>query len=395
MKRIKLLDKNLINQIAAGEVIERPASVVKELIENSIDSGSTKISVEINNECRNIRVADNGSGINKDDIELAFSRHATSKIQTEKDLWNINTLGFRGEALASIISVSKVTCITRTKDSETGYKAECENSVVKITETGCAQGTIMEIKDLFYNIPARLKFLKKNQTEFAYIPEILQSLAISHPEIAFVLSSKGNTLLKTLGSGDIEATISEIYSTELIKELSVINLQDENSKISISGVTSSPEYTRSNKKAIYIFVNGRIVRCPVISKATETAYKDLIADNRYPFAVINLEVKPDEVDVNVHPSKKEVRYTNTNLIYGFVYSAVKNALEKTIKVYAQPVKNADTNFSGHQTPFPNEHRSFIAEKTDFKSFKKIYDYNTSEKDHKQTAFAMEETSKTD
>src|SRR5574344_2151897 len=175
MQRIKQLSKHLINQIAAGEVIERPASVVKELVENSIDANATKISIEVNNDCRNIRIADNGSGIHPDDIMLAFSKHATSKIESGEDLFNINTLGFRGEALSSIISIAKLTCITRTKNFESGTKVECENSVVKSTKTGCAVGTIMEVKDLFYSLPARLKFLKSEKTEFSYIYELIQT----------------------------------------------------------------------------------------------------------------------------------------------------------------------------------------------------------------------------
>ena len=174
MARIKQLSKHLINQIAAGEVIERPASVVKELTENSIDAGASKISIEITNDCRDIRIADNGSGIHPDDIMLAFSKHATSKIQNDEDLFDIHTLGFRGEALSSIISISKLTCTTRTKDFETGTKVKCENSEVKKTETGCAVGTIMEVKDLFYNLPVRLKFLRNPNTEFSYIQEIVQ-----------------------------------------------------------------------------------------------------------------------------------------------------------------------------------------------------------------------------
>ena len=174
MPRIKQLSKHLINQIAAGEVIERPASVVKELVENSIDAGATRVSIEINNECRDIRVADNGCGIHPDDILLAFSKHATSKLQEDEDLFDIHTLGFRGEALASIISISKLTCTTRTKDFETGTKVKCENSEVSQVETGCAIGTIMDIRDLFYNVPVRLKFLKNQNTEFSYIQEIIQ-----------------------------------------------------------------------------------------------------------------------------------------------------------------------------------------------------------------------------
>ena len=187
MARIQQLSKHLINQIAAGEVIERPASVVKELAENSIDAGATKISIEINNDCRDIRVADNGCGIHPDDIMLAFSKHATSKIASDDDLFDIHTLGFRGEALASIISISKLTCTTRTVDFETGTKVKCENSEVKQVETGCAVGTIMDIKDLFYNLPARLKFLKSPNTEFSYIQELVQSLALAHPECSLEL----------------------------------------------------------------------------------------------------------------------------------------------------------------------------------------------------------------
>ena len=182
MGRVKQLSKNLINQIAAGEVIERPASVVKELVENSVDAGTTRISIETSNECRNIRVADNGSGIHPDDILLAFSKHATSKIENEEDLYDINTLGFRGEALSSIISISKLSCTTRTKDFDNGTKVTCENSEVKQVQTGCAVGTIMDVQDLFYNIPARLKFLRNPNTEFSYIQEIVQSIAIIHPK---------------------------------------------------------------------------------------------------------------------------------------------------------------------------------------------------------------------
>ena len=214
MGRIFQLSKNIINQIAAGEVIERPFSVVKELVENSIDAGATKISVEISNECRDIRVADNGSGIHPDDILLAFSKHATSKIKTGEDLYNIKTMGFRGEALASIISISKLTCITKTADFEYGTKVECQNSEVKQSQTGCAVGTIMEIRDLFYNIPARLKFLKTPKTEFAYINEYLQSVALVHPEISFELKSNGKLSLKTTTCDNQLPTIKELFSAE-------------------------------------------------------------------------------------------------------------------------------------------------------------------------------------
>ena len=219
MPRIKQLSKHLINQIAAGEVIERPASVVKELVENSIDAGATRVSIEINNECRDIRVADNGCGIHPDDILLAFSKHATSKLQEDEDLFDIHTLGFRGEALASIISISKLTCTTRTKDFETGTKVKCENSEVSQVETGCAIGTIMDIRDLFYNIPARLKFLKSSNTEFSYIQELVQSIALAHPECSFELKKNGKIVLKTSGQNNLLQTIKEVYSTDIISNL--------------------------------------------------------------------------------------------------------------------------------------------------------------------------------
>ena len=220
MARIKQLSKHLINQIAAGEVIERPASVVKELVENSIDAGATKVSVEITNDCRDIRVADNGSGIHPDDIMLAFSKHATSKIETDEDLYNIHTLGFRGEALSSIISISKLICTTRTPDFDYGTRVTCENSEVKYAQTGSAIGTIMEVKNLFYNIPARLKFLKSSNTEFAYIQELVQSISLAHPECSIELKKNGKTVLKTSGQNNLLQTIKEVYSNDVISAYS-------------------------------------------------------------------------------------------------------------------------------------------------------------------------------
>ena len=244
MARIKQLSKHLINQIAAGEVIERPASVVKELTENSIDAGATRVSIEITNECRDIRVADNGCGIHPDDIMLAFSKHATSKIQEDDDLFDIHTLGFRGEALASIISIAKLTCTTRTKDFDTGTKVSCENSEVHQTETGCAVGTIMDIKDLFYNVPVRLKFLKSSNTEFSYIQEVVQSIALSHPDVSIELKKFGKTVLKTTGQNNLTQTIKEVYSSDVTNNLKEVLKTDELSGLKISGFVSTPDYTR-------------------------------------------------------------------------------------------------------------------------------------------------------
>ena len=326
MNRIKQLSVNLINQIAAGEVIERPASVVKELVENSIDAGANRIEISISNECRNIRIADNGSGIHPDDIELAFTKHATSKLSDENSLFNINTLGFRGEALASIISIAKVVCTTRTKDFEYGTKVESQNSVIKTSKTGCAQGTIMEVNDLFFNQPARLKFLKSSKTEFSYIQELIQSLALSHPEIAFILKNNNADVIVTTQKADLLTRISQIYPPNIINELKEVNKTDVLSDIKITGYVSIPSYTRSSKKSVYTFVNSRIVKCPVILKAIDMAYKNMLPQGKFPFVIINLEIKPEDIDVNVHPSKREVRYKNPNQIFNFVQSAINKAL---------------------------------------------------------------------
>ncbi|MBP3924257.1 DNA mismatch repair endonuclease MutL [bacterium] len=338
MARIKQLSKHLINQIAAGEVIERPSSVVKELVENSVDAGATKISIEISNECRDIRVADNGGGIHPDDIMLAFSKHATSKISTDEDLYSIETLGFRGEALSSIISIAKLTCTTRTKDFDTGCKVKCENSEVTKVETGCAIGTIMEVKDLFYNIPARLKFLRNSNTEFSYIQELVQSIAISHPSVGFELKKNGKVSLSTTGSGDLLQTIKELYSNAVTSNLKEVLKTDELSHLKLSGFVSTPDFTRSSKKDFYMFINSRTVKCPIFQKAIDTAYKNLIASGKYPFVVLNLELPPEDIDVNVHPTKKEVRYKNTNQIFNFIIAGIKAGLANYVET-PQKIEN--------------------------------------------------------
>ncbi len=373
MARIKQLSKNLINQIAAGEVIERPASVVKELTENSIDAGATKISIDITNDCRDIRIADNGSGIHPDDILLAFSKHATSKIQEDDDLYNIQTFGFRGEALASIISISKLTCTTRTPEFETGTKVKCENSEVTQVETGCAVGTIMEVKDLFYNLPVRLKFLKSSSTEFSYIQEVVQSIALSHPEVSLELKKYGKTVLKTTGQNNLTQTIKEVYSSDVTNNLKEVLKTDELSGLKISGFVSTPDYTRSSKKSYYTYINSRAVKCPVFQKAIDTVYRTLTANNKYPFVVLNLEIPPYDVDVNVHPTKKEVRYKNPNQIFNFIYSALQGGLSNyveaaNVKTFSQPQQNNPAPISQSSSPivqFPQKQGEiYVDEKSD-------------------------------
>ncbi len=331
MARIQQLSKHLINQIAAGEVIERPASVVKELVENSVDAGAKKISIEISNDCRNIRIADNGCGIHPEDIGLAFTKHATSKIKNDEDLFDIHTLGFRGEALASIISISKLTCTTRTADFETGTKVKCENSEVSQVETGCAIGTIMDIRDLFYNLPARLKFLKSASTEFSYIQELVIAIAIANPNVAFELKKDGKTILKTNGLGDLKRTVRDIFNADVAENLKEVLKTDKIAGMKISGFVSTPDFTRSSKKNYYMYINNRTVKCPVFQKSIDTAYRNLIAGGKYPFVVLNLEIPPSDVDVNVHPTKKEVRYKNTNMVFNFIYTAIQAGLTNYVE----------------------------------------------------------------
>ena len=341
MGRIQQLSKNIINQIAAGEVIERPYSVVKELVENSIDAGATKISIDISNECRNIRIADNGCGIHPDDIVLAFSKHATSKIEKTEDLYNIRTLGFRGEALASIISISKLTCITRTSEFETGIKVTCENSEVEKVETGCAIGTIMEVKDLFYNLPVRLKFLKNPKTEFAYISELITSIALVNTNISFELKNNEKTVIKTNGLGSLPETIKHLYSRTLFEKLKPVSGTDNLSGLKLSGYISTPDFTRSSKKDYHIFVNSRTVKCPVFLKSIDMAYKNMIPNGKYPFVVLNLELPPDEIDINVHPTKKEVKYKNPNQIFNFIRSSITNSLSNIARINTETPKEPD------------------------------------------------------
>jgi len=326
MKRIHQLSVNLINQIAAGEVIERPYSVVKELIENSIDAGSTKIDISISNECRNIRIADNGSGIHPDDVVLTFTKHATSKIEKEDDLWNIVTLGFRGEALASISSIAKVTCISKTADFDYGVRVTAENSEIKQSKIGCSLGTIMDVENIFYNQPARLKFLKSDKTEFSYIQEVVVQAALSRPDIAFSLSHNGSSVLKTNTGEDLFMRIKEISGENTSNSLQPTEKTDRENNIKVTGYVSSPQYTRSSKKDIRIFVNSRPVKCPVILKAIDMAYKNLLPIGKYPYVVLNFEISPSDADVNAHPTKKEIRWQKPNLIFNFTISAIDKAL---------------------------------------------------------------------
>lgn len=329
MGYIKELSEELIKQIAAGEVIERPASVVKELVENSIDAGAKKIEIEIQRAGKYIKVSDDGSGINSSDIELLFKRHATSKLKSFDDLWDINSLGFRGEALASISSVSKVTCASKHADESCGFEANVSNSKINKKASSISKGTIFEINDLFYNVPAREKFLKSENTEIDHIYDYVLSLALSHPEISFTFINNKNTLLKSNISEDLKETIYELLGDDLRKNL--IPISAKNSFVTVGGYISALEIYRSNKKSNFVFINGRSVKCPLISKAISSAFEGLLPPGKYPVVVLNLTFKPKFVDVNVHPTKKEVRYTHPNDVYSLILRTIQDSVSDYYK----------------------------------------------------------------
>lgn len=327
-RKIQILPPHLINRIAAGEVVERPASVIKELVENALDAGATRIDIAASNGGRNLRVADNGSGMPPANAAMAFYNHATSKIQDASDLDRIETLGFRGEALASIGSISRLTCLTRTAEASVGTKVTLDEAgEPTLTETGCATGTIMEVDDLFYNTPARLKFLKRAQTELGHIEETVQYLALSHPEVRFTLALNEKAVLKTSGANELKRAMEEVLG--LKKEnipLIPITAEDPEIGLQLAGFASEPGVMKSSKRWLITYLNGRHVRCAILQKAIEAAYESLLPHGKYPLCVLFLNMPPNEVDVNVHPTKREVRYAASNTIFGFVRSGLRNSL---------------------------------------------------------------------
>src|SRR4030095_15000423 len=302
MPKVRVLPEHIASQIAAGEVIERPASVVKELIENSVDAGATQIEISVSGGCRDIRVADNGCGMDPDDAVLAFQRHATSKLASADDLWSLRSMGFRGEALPSIASVSRLTCYTRPAEAQEGTKVESFEGTVTATATGCAPGTVIEVTDLFYNVPARLKFLKKPGTEFAHIEETVQALAISFPKIVFQLLNGGQLVVKTSGSGKLAQAMAEAGFVSGKEELCPVTFAEMKYGMAIYGYVARPQHFRGDRKGILAIVNNRPVRCPLTYKALDYAFSDLIPKGKYPLAVLTFTVEQGLVDGNVHPT---------------------------------------------------------------------------------------------
>jgi len=328
MGNIVLLDELTINKIAAGEVIERPASVVKEMVENSIDAGATNITVEIKNGgISYIRVSDNGKGIASDDLEIAFERHATSKIRSAADLDVVKSMGFRGEALASIAAIANVELISKTENQEIGYKVVVEGGdILAKEEAGCQTGTTITVRNLFFNTPVRYKFLKKDYTESGYIEDVMTRIALVHPEIAVKLINTGKTIIQTNGNGDLKTVIYSIYGKDIADKILDVDYQYEDVKI--TGAIGKPEIARSNRSNQIFFINQRYVKDKILQSATEQAFKGLIPLGKFAFLTLNIEMSPNQVDVNVHPAKLEVRFEHEDKIFKAVYHAIKDTLQK-------------------------------------------------------------------
>ena len=329
MGNIVLLDDLTINKIAAGEVIERPASVIKELVENSIDAGATNITVEIKNGgISYIRVTDNGKGISEDDMEIAFERHATSKIRSADDLSTVMSMGFRGEALASIAAIARVEMLSKTANQQNGYQIVVEGgNILEKTEAGCPVGTSITITNLFYNTPVRYKFLKKDYTEAGYIEDVITRIGLVHPEIAIKLINTGKTDIQTNGNGDLKTVIYSIYGKDIAGGLIETDYTYEG--IHVYGVIGKPEIARSNRANQIFFVNKRYIKDKSLSSAAEKAYKGMIPIGKFSFLVLNLDMNPSKVDVNVHPAKLEVRFEEENIVFKAVYHAIREALLKS------------------------------------------------------------------
>ncbi len=328
MKPIQLLDTLTINQIAAGEVVERPASVVKELVENSIDAGASAVTVEIKEGGISlIRVTDNGSGIVKEQAKTAFLRHATSKISSINDISNIYSLGFRGEALASIASVAQVELTTKTANDLTGKHMELSGGDINLDEeVGCPNGTTFIVKNLFFNTPARHKFLKKPATEAGYISDMMTRLAIGHPEVSFKFINNGNIALHTSGNNNLKNVLLNVYGKDYA--LKLIDIENQQESLKLHGVLGKPELSRANRAYQHFFINGRWIKNDLIRNAVEEAYRTRIMIGKFPSYVLNLSIAADEYDVNVHPAKLEVRFDDEDRIYNFVYESVTETLQK-------------------------------------------------------------------
>ena len=328
---IHVLDQKTIDKIAAGEVIERPASVVKELVENSIDAGASRVTVEVRDGGTTmIRVTDNGGGIPAEEIKKAFLRHATSKLESAEDLVGIGTLGFRGEALSTISAVTQTEMITKTPEALTGIKYVIHGGTeVECKEIGAPDGTTILCRNIFYNTPARLKFLKTNMTEGSYISDLVSHIALSHPEVSITLISNGKTIVDTSGNGKLKDTVYTLYGRDITSALLPVDYESDG--IRVTGFVGKPFLARGNRSFENYFVNGRFIKSQIVNRAIEEAYKTYIMQHRFPFTVLFLELPKEECDVNVHPTKREFKYQREKELFSSVFHAVQDALsEKTL-----------------------------------------------------------------
>ena len=329
---IHLLDSNTINKIAAGEVVERPSSVAKELIENSIDAGASAVTVEIRDGGTSlIKITDNGSGIESSQVKTAFLRHATSKIENIDDLENVISLGFRGEALASIAAVSQTEMTTKTKNEEQGSHIEIAGgNVLTFDECAANNGTVISVKNLFFNVPARRKFLKKAAAESGFVSETVNKIALGHPEISLKYINNGNTMLHTSGNNDLKTAVYHVYGREMLEQL--IPVDCEQSGMRIYGLTGKPQLSRGSRAYENLFINGRFIKNDIVSQAVEDAYKTRLMVGKFPVFVLNLAVPPDSLDVNVHPAKLEVRFRDNDVIYDFVYTSMLDVFKNLVLI---------------------------------------------------------------
>lgn len=388
MSKIQIMDEILANKIAAGEVVEKCMNVVKELVENAIDAQSSEIKIELQDSgVKEIKITDDGVGMDKEDAVLAFSRHATSKLIKEKDLFHINSLGFRGEALPSIASVSNVTL--KTCNGKVGTEVEINGGkIISINNSDLKKGTSIVVKNLFYNTPVRLKYLKNLYTELSYITDYVNKMALSYPEIRFILTNNNKILLKTDGSGRLLKVINDIYGLSVTKKM--IEISNENEDYKISGYISYPELQKSNKNAITLLVNGRVIRNLDIIRYITDSYHTYIPQDKYPIAVIKIEVDPILVDVNVHPTKMDIKFSKIDTLKELIIKTITDKLEKLTLIpdaaLETTIDENKTRISTVYTPSKFEEFDELKKEKEYQEFEKMtldFDVQDQKKDYNQ------------
>ena len=397
---IQVLDQETINKIAAGEVIERPSSVVKELVENAIDAGATAVTIEIKDGGISfIRITDNGSGISNDDIPMAFLRHSTSKIKSIEDLMNVSSLGFRGEALSSIAAVSQVELITKTADDFTGSRYVIEGgNEISLEEVGAPDGTTFIVRNLFYNTPVRRKFLKTAATEAGYVNALIEHLSLSHPDISFRFINNNQNKLHTSGNMNLKDIIYGVYGRDITSNL--MEISGKTQDVEITGFIGKPVICRGNRGYENYYINGRYIKSSIITKAIEEAYKGYIMPHNYPFTAIHFKINPSIMDVNVHPTKMELRFSKNEFVYRFVLETVKECLAN--RELAARVKLPDPVKQQQSTKSPENikqtEKSYVQENTDSKPYQaprieppRESFYNSTESSVKQKAVNENQT----